>query len=334
MMAFVAFASFAQSVPGCSTYTSHAVINLNGASNQTISGDSINAAGGAYGIQLTNCHDIHITKCKIWNATLGFGGAIAIQSGCYNIYVDTCYIYNSNRGVLVNNISSTSNIRINYNYFKDIQEPGRATGGGCSVQFVQVTGTGLTCDSNQSYHTTPNSGIGDQFSIYKSNGTSTSYIKVYYNTCLNGSTDASGLVGTVLGDVGGSYQDAEYNIYINAGSVGCQVQGGSHIIMSNNIIFGYKNTSASTGIAYGNYSGTLSTDITMANNKISFTRANGTVLNKWYDTSTYVDPTATPKVPISAPTGWSTNTSDTVVDPTVTPLGMYILSLDKGHCDK
>ena len=312
MMAFAAFASFAQSVPGCGTYTSHAVINLSGASNQTISGDSINAAGGTYGIQLTNCHDIHITKCKIWNATTGYGGGISIQSGCYNIYVDTCYIYN---------IPSASNIRINYNYFKDIQEPGRATGGGCSVQFANVTGPGLTCDSNQSYHTTPNTGIGDQFSVYQSNGTSTSYIKVYYNTCLNGSTNSSGLVGTVLGDKGGSYQDAEYNIYINAGSTGCQVQGGSHIIMSNNIIFGYKNVSASTGVAYGNYSGLSSTDVTIANNKISFTRANGTVLNKWYDSST-----------VSAPTGWTTNSPDTVVDPIVTPLGMYIVALNIGHC--
>ena len=91
--------------------------------------------------------------------------------------------------------------------------------------------------------------------------------------------------------------------------------------MSNNIIFGYKNVSASTGVAYGNYSGTSSTDVTIANNKISFTRVNGTVLNKWYDSST-----------VSAPIGWTTNSPDTVVDPIVTPLGMYIVALNIGHC--
>ena len=296
----------AQSTPGCGLFVPHAVINLSGASNQTISGDSINAAGGQFCIRLTNCTNIHITRCKLIGAsTSSYSGSIDIHGGS-NIKIDTCYFENSSYGILVQGVT-LGNIGINYNYFKNMEQAGRQTKGGCSVQFNVVSGPNLRVDSNKSYHTTNNNNIGDQFSFYKVNGTAASPLHFYYNQCRGGSTEPSGLSGNILGDLGGSYQDGEFNTYVNAGAQGQQVQGGTFITMSNNRIYSFKVANSFEGMAYGNYSGSASNNVTMANNRINFTLPNGKIFNKWFDPKT-----------VTAPAGWTTNTADNVADPSIT----------------
>lgn len=297
---------FSQSTPGCGLFVPHAVINLSGVSNQTISGDSINAAGGQFCIRLTNCTNIHITRCKLIGAsTSSYSGSIDIHGGS-NIRIDTCYFENSSYGILVQGVT-LGNIGINYNYFKNCEQVGRPTKGGCSVQFNVVSGPNLRVDSNKSYHTTNNANIGDQFSFFKVNGTAASPLHFYYNQCRGGSTEPSGLSGNILGDLGGSWQDGEYNTYVNAGAQGQQVQGGTNIIMSNNRIYSFKVANSFEGMAYGNYSGSASTNVTMANNRINFTLPNGKIFNKWFDPKTVV-----------SPIGWTTNTPDNVADPSIT----------------
>ena len=51
------------------TYKASAPISLNGQSNITISGELIDVNhGGTIGIRLSNCNNVHITKCKIMNS--------------------------------------------------------------------------------------------------------------------------------------------------------------------------------------------------------------------------------------------------------------------------
>ncbi|MFB9841007.1 right-handed parallel beta-helix repeat-containing protein [Mucilaginibacter ginsenosidivorans] len=86
-------------------------ISLNGAHDITISGDVIN--GGTLScIDLINCYNIHITRCKLVNSS-----KFAVNlSQCSNIVVDSCYIDNvatcvyafNSRGVQVKNNKMTN----------------------------------------------------------------------------------------------------------------------------------------------------------------------------------------------------------------------------------
>jgi hypothetical protein len=308
LLLLVPFWCFGQAVPGCGTFTNHATITLSNVSNQTISGDSINAAGGQFCIRLTNCTNIHITKCKLINAsTASYSGAVDIHGGS-NITVDTCYFENDSYGILVQAVTNGFIVN-NYNYFKNCEQVGRPTKGGCSIQWNGVSGGGLRANYNKSYHTTNNVNIGDQFSFFKVNGLSTDYMQHFYNECEGGSTESTGLAGTVLGDLGGSFQDGEFNTYVTAGMEGCQVQGGHDIIMSNNRIYSNRLPVSTVGLAFGNYTNPFvaSYNITMANNKINFINAAGQTSSIWFDPNTAF-----------APNGWNTNTPAGKADPTIT----------------
>jgi hypothetical protein len=79
---------------GGSNYKVSQPISLNGAQDMTISGDLING-GGLSCINLVNCHNIHITHCKLVNSSkMGVN-----LSSCSNIIVDDCYVANVAIGV-------------------------------------------------------------------------------------------------------------------------------------------------------------------------------------------------------------------------------------------
>jgi hypothetical protein len=305
-----------QAIPGCGTFVNHAPITA--ASNTTYSGYIIDLAGSAtVGINIpANTHDIHITKCIIKNST-ALNGLIYIGQGCYNITVDTCFVESGWRGINV--VKATNNIHIWYNYFHNINDPNVTSnstdGGGSSVQLNNCSGSSIQVLDNKSYHDVSSSGIGDQYSVYQSNGTSASPIRVCRNQALNGSTNppATGYVGAVGGDVGGSYQRIDSNTFVNVGSVLCQIQGGHDIEMSYNTGFLAQSSISSVGMAFGNYyvvNGVRQPcyNITMAYNNVRCIQANGNVFNYWFDPNNAF-----------APTGWATNTTSTALSASILP---------------
>jgi hypothetical protein len=302
---------FGQAVPGCGTFVSSGAITAT--SNSTISGKSIDLGGAAtIGINVPNgVHDVHITKCIIKNGTTA-NGLIKIGSGCYNIQIDTCFLEAGWRGI--NAVGATNNIHIWYNYFHNINDPNvtasSSDGGGSSVQLNNCNGTSIQILDNKSYHDVSSSGIGDQYSLYQCNGTAASPIRACRNQALNGSTNppATGYVGMVGGDVGGSYQRCDSNTFVNVGSVLCQIQGGHDIEMSYNTGYLAQTSYTSVGMAFGDYSGTPSTNITMAYNNVRCINASGSVSNYWFDPNTAF-----------APTGWATNTTSTSLNASILP---------------
>lgn len=254
-------------------------------SNSTIRLDSINC-GGAATPAITigaGIHDVHITKCWLGNSTSP-NGLIYINSTAYNIYVDTCVITNGYRGIYIfqTGTGTTQNLRFVYNEIKEIADaPGHPNGGGNFVQFNVVNCTsGCRVDSNYCQTTTPNGTVGDQISLFKTNGTVGNYVKVYYNSFRGGSTDPTGKVAMGAGDNGGSYQDFEFNTIVNVDYEGFQCAGGDNIIMNNNTIFQVQ-TSLSL-VPFSNYGG--GTNITMSFNTYNFTNSSGSTPGPFFNT--------------------------------------------------
>jgi len=282
-------------------------------SNSTISGYSINCNGAATpGITIpAGVHDVHITKCKILNSTTS-NGLIYINSGCYNITIDTCFFQSGYRGIYA--LSATNNIHIWYNFFYNIIDPNvtatSTDGGGSSVQLNNCTGTSIQILDNRSFHDVSSAGVGDQFSLYKCSGTAASPIRICRNQALNGSTNppSTGYAGVVAGDLGGGYQRVDSNIFVNVGAVGAQIQGGHDIEMSYNTIYLAQASYTSVAMAFGNYSGLASSNITMSNNSARCVQPSGSIFNFWFDPKTAFQPT-----------GWSTNTTSTGLNANILP---------------
>lgn len=226
------------------------IINLNGKNNQVIS-DKVISGGTNICIHLTNCHDIHITRCTLNNST---NRGIRLDN-CYNITIDYCYFDTLTTGVYAQ--KCTGAIVCNYNKLQNIANPLLTTTGvGSGIQYDQCSGAGYKINYNK-IQITPTPFTGDLINITKSNGTSSSYMEVLYNQLRGGGTNNTfGPAGIVGGDVGGSYQNISYNTLVNTGYAGIQIQGGTHITCQYNKIFSAKTiTYSGLGLGVANYSG-------------------------------------------------------------------------------
>ena len=291
-------------------YKASAPISLNNQSNITISGDSINVGnGGTVGIKLNNCTNVHITKCKVMNST---NDGIQLNN-CTNVTIDSCFVTNVRAGV---NAMQCTTVKVNNNQFLNMNGPFPS---GNFVQFNNVNGGGCQIAYNKCEDVT---GVAqhpqDGLSVYQSNGLPGDSIMVVGNYIRGGQVqhDSGGGAGIVLGDVGGSYQVARYNVLVNPGAVGAQVQGGSHIKMDHNTVYGKATPFTMVGIAYGNYSGTASTDVTISYNKVKYFQTSGAEMDAWWDPST-----------ATQPQGWNTNILNANIDAGILPSVIITLKL-------
>lgn len=293
------------------TYVATKPINLNGAHDITISGDSIN---GKYSvcIQLTNCYNVHITKCKIMNSTQR---GINLQN-CTNVLVDSCFFTNVAVGVYAH---FGNQIKVNYNEFLNMRGPLPA---GNFVQFNNVNGPGSQINYNKGENeitgtgNNPNPGGGDGLSLYQSNGTAASPIQVYGNWIRGGGTNTGslGMSGIVAGDVGGSYQDIENNILVNTGYVGIQAQGGTNITIQYNKIYSDLVPWSGLGLGSANYSGTPSYNNTIAYNQVNWLA--GYLNMKRRDTNYKAGSGLNSN---AKPIGWNTNIVNASINASILP---------------
>lgn len=78
--------------------------------------------------------------------------------------------------------------------------------------------------------------LEDWINLFKSNGDSTNWIQVNNNRARGHSLSGSGSF-IMLGDAGGSYQEAVGNIGVNPGQVGIGIAGGHHIKVEGNSMY-------------------------------------------------------------------------------------------------
>ena len=300
----------------CSGYTSHSPISLTGASSQTISGDSIVVGSSTTGIYLTNCHDIHITKCHILNGSnstpsLNYHGIAIVLYNCYNITVDSCYINNVVSGVYAQNC--TGGIVVQNNRMQNVVGPYPR---GQFVQFNNVSGGGNRVLNNRLEDFTGSSNPEDAINIYKSNGLATDSIEVVGNWIRGGGPSTTGS-GITVGDQGGSYIYVGGNLIVNSGYIGIQCAGGHDIHITNNKIFSSCSTVSHLGLGNGNYTSpyVAGYNITIDYNHINWTQG----LTMPY--CTRQDKSSEAGQPI--PTGWSTNVSDNTLTASIIPTPMW-----------
>lgn len=281
-------------------FKSVAPIVYSNKSGLIIRGDSINGGSTAC-IHLMNCSNITIVKCKLQN-TADRGVRL---DGCSNITIDSCYFNNVSDGIYA--FQCTGGIKINYNQFTNITGPAPR---GHAVQLNTCSGGGNTinynwCDITIGSGSNPNPNVGDIINVYKSNGISGNPIRIYGNALRGGSTapGALGTAGIVVGDVGGSFQDVEFNTLVNTGYVGIQMQGGTHIYIMNNKIYSDLFPWSGAGLVSANYSGVPSNNNTISGNLINWQA--GYMNMKRRDT---VYKAGSGVNINSMPAGWSTNT--------------------------
>lgn len=279
---------------------------------------------------LNNCNYITIRNIVVKNCSLSAEAPFYVSGGG-NFEIYNCFAGFGKRGM--NFINCTGAIHISYCFFSDFKSPNStntalANGGGSGIQLNNCSGANTIIEYNKFYTpigtgSNPNPGVGDIISQYKCYFSSSSPSEVRFNKVRGGGSDPAGYAGAVGGDVGGSYQNIHDNWFINAGKVGAQVQGGTFINMSNNIIYGKTFPYTSVGLAFGNYSNLACNNITMGGNKINFySGSNSRVFNKWWDSGAKT-------FPAFQPTNWSTNTADSTGDTTITdalipdPLFLY-----------
>lgn len=278
-------------------------------SGQTIKGDSINGGNGPCITIPSGVSNVTIINCKLQNSKTDNG--IIYGSKCSNIVIKNNIITNGGRGVNLVNATSCQVISNKISNIASVTGSGAA--GGSAVQFNNCTGAKQRCDSNLVYTVKSNNAVGDCLSFYESSGTSASYMSMKYNKVLNGSTYSAGKAAGVVGDVSGSYQDCEFNIAVNSGMEGWQVQGGNNIICSNNTAFSDgTNPTSNVGFAYGNYGGNPTSNVTMSNNRSNWLKANKSQSDFWFDPKT-----------VKPPTGWSTNVSDKTITAKILPNPLF-----------
>lgn len=251
-------------------------------------------------------------------------GIIGMTSGVHDITIYNCYINNGMRGIYPQfcGTGGVANIVISGCYFTNISDnSGKTNGAGSHIQFFHVYGSGVEIAGNKCFTdmTLPENqrlGVGDIINLYKSSGTSASWMLVHDNQVRGGGSNQGGFAGLILGDVGGQYQRGWNNIFIQSGAEGCQVQGGTNITMDNNKMYSPTYDYCFEGIGFGNYSGAPCTGITISGNVMNWRNKNGSVLNYYQDNSGNSTATGVSGgTPLSV--DWSTNTTQYTADTSV-----------------
>lgn len=295
----------------CGPYTAHAPRNINGGTNITIRGDSINMAGAnGIGININNVRGLHIIKCKIINNVNNY--AIKITN-CKNVVIDSCDIENVGFGIYCQKDTS---VQVNANRLLNMNGwAGQATMGH-GIQFDNVRGGGNAILWNNVWNpsaTNPH----DQISVYESNGLPGDSIMVMHNRVLLGQTfltGGNGACGIGMADTYGSYQVCRYDTVSTSGYAGIQPIGGKSpnppcvgISIDHNVIYGSKTSISLLGLSV--QIGTASTGIYVGYNKVKWTDYNGHLSNFYYNGI--------------LPAGWSTNISDNTLTSAILPTNLW-----------
>ncbi|NDP20092.1 MAG: T9SS type A sorting domain-containing protein [Paludibacter sp.] len=287
--------AFGQGSTYSGSYEVSAPIVLTGASNLTISNLQITNPGGNC-ITLTNCTNITIQNCKLGPSK---GEGVSIEN-CNNITVVNCTMELIRTGVYA---QASTGVKVNYNDVKNILGPMPR---GQMVQFNDVSGADNSISFNVAENIAGQSATEDVISLYMSNGTELSPIKVAGNWIRGGGPSVSG-GGIMTGDNGGSYVLVENNILVNPGQYGLSVAGGHHITIRNNKVYSQKFTFANIGLVAWNQYSFASYSNTIMNNEINYTNNNGVINNMWNAGN------------MGVVTGWDTNTYNSNVTASILP---------------
>lgn len=279
----------------CQRHKYVAPVNLTGAHNITISGDSING-GTVPCITLKNCHDIHITHCYIGNSTrVGI-----LLEGCANILIDSSFVTNVSTGIYAVDSYAVS---VTHCEGKNMKGPFPR---GAFVQFDNVSGSRCRVSYNKFENILGQSYAEDAISMYKSKGTARDPIQIFGNQIRGGGPSKTG-GGIMLGDNGGAYQIARNNILVNPGQYGMAISGGDHISIINNKIYSKKQSFTNVGLYIWAQANAACSMDEISGNEVNWTKSSGDVNDAWNQGN------------CGAVTGWNTNITRAKIGESILP---------------
>jgi hypothetical protein len=242
--------------------TMRKIINIHDVHNR-IYNDAIITNSKITTMTLTKCTNIIIRNCVIIDCA---EEAISIID-CDNIEIINCHFENIRTAIRAIN---SRNIRITHCYCKNIQ------GINPRLQFAyfsNVSGGHIykcIIINEQMY-----SHVGNIIDIHMSNGTFDNPILIecnYINGCGNKS-QASGAI--LLGNNGGSFQEARQNVIINPGQYGIGCSGGFNIKIANNKVFSKQMSFSNVGIYVWCQNSTILGNIDISKNQVKFVNNTG-----------------------------------------------------------
>lgn len=265
------FSSYGQGSSYSGPYESSAPISLNGVSNRTINNLQITNPNGMC-IKLVNCSNITIQNCK-----LGPSKEQAVYLyNCTNVKVTNCSMENIATGVSA--VESFS-IQVTYNDVKNVKGPFPL---GQMTQFDEVNGANSSISYNILENIVGESNAEDAISIFKTNGTAASPVKVIGNWIRGGGPSLSG-GGIILGDYGGTYINVENNILVDPGQYGIAITAGNNLTIKNNKVYGRQQSFTFWGLmSYIQYSNPTHSN-TIMNNEVNWKNHQGILRNFWDD---------------------------------------------------
>ncbi len=161
-------------------------------------------------------------------------------------------------------LDNASNITVSHSYFENTASAVRFRFSNGPLEVVEnealnigrnffqcgdCSGSGIRINRNSMERTDPYgvAVLEDWINLFKSNGDSTNWIQVNNNRARGHSLSGSGSF-IMLGDAGGSYQEAVGNVGVNPGQVGIGIAGGHHIKVEGNSM--YSTAWDSSNVAY------------------------------------------------------------------------------------
>ncbi|MBP1663186.1 MAG: hypothetical protein H6Q19_326 [Bacteroidetes bacterium] len=288
------FLAYGQGSTYTGSYTPSSPLKFNGKNDIIIEGIEIKNATTS-SILLEACNNVTIRNCRFASSP----GYVAIDLvDCSNITITNCEFESVATGVYA--LGCRGNIKFMYNELKNAN-PNNLPNFGSIIYLNQCFGAGNEISYNIMENVPGQSNTIDCLSMYMSNGTADSPIKVTNNWIRGGGPDPSG-GGIMCADYGGSYYLIENNILVDPGQYGIAVASGHHITVRNNKIYGKQQSFTNVGLYAWNQSGDECHDLTIENNKINYTNRDGQISTYWFDTNTLPILGAGPETNVYDPT--------------------------------
>jgi hypothetical protein len=139
------------------------------------------------------------------------------------------------------------------------------------IQFDKVTGAGNRIEGN-SVSSSPSE---DMINVFKSGGTSGSWLRIVGNTLKDNTGQSRSGSGIMLGDAGGSYVLVEGNKLTNPGQAGIGVAGGSNIRVLNNTVVSAQFAWSNVGIYVWDQYNSNCHSIEVRGNNVSWLNSSG-----------------------------------------------------------
>jgi hypothetical protein len=242
--------------------TASGPLRISNQSNLVLEGLSISNPNGPC-VEIVGSSNV-----TIQNSTIGPCGSWAVfidRSSGITVSGNTIKTQSSKGGVYA--LSSTT-IKVLGN--------GISSSGRNPVQFDKVTGSGNRIESN----TIVSNAAEDMISVYKSGGTSGSWLTVTGNTVKSNTGQSKSGSGIMVGDAGGQYILVQGNSLTDPGQAGIGVAGGSNIRVLGNSVNSAQFPWSNVGIYVWNQAGSCGA-IEVRGNTVSWVNSSGQSNPAW-----------------------------------------------------